>query len=125
MVSRNSSRIWHHVAIARLTQDRSGGLGRFVNRLFSRELLFPTVVVGVLTFLVVPWDEAGAIVAAMLTGLFLCMLFLVQRFLKDGRGARFPLWQMSLAVGLTAIVLTGAPGVGVPGTPPRSDRLPR
>src|ERR1044072_2486330 len=45
---------WGLVAIAGLTQDRSGGLGGFVNRLFSRELLFPTVVVGVLTFLVVP-----------------------------------------------------------------------
>jgi hypothetical protein len=99
---------WGLVTIARLTQDKDRGLGGFVNRLFSRELLFPTLVVGVLTFLIVPWDKAGAIVAAMLTALFLCMLFLVQRFLEQGEGARFPLWQMSLSVGLTAIVLTGA-----------------
>ncbi len=99
---------WGMVAIARLTQGRTKGLGGFANRLFSRELVFPTAVVGVFTLLIVPWDKSGVIAALVLTALFLCMLALVQRFLNGGNEARFPLWQMSIAVGLTAIVLTGS-----------------
>jgi hypothetical protein len=99
---------WGLVAIARRTQGSTGFLGRAVNWLFSRELLFPTFVVGGLTLLIVPLDKAGVIVTVFLTALFFCMLLLVQRFVTGGEDAKFPLWQMSLAVGLTAIVLTGA-----------------
>jgi hypothetical protein len=99
---------WGMVTAARLTQGKTKGLGGFVNRLFSRELLFPTAVVGGFALLIVPWDKAGVIVAFILTALFLCMLFLVQRFLTGGSDAKFPLWQMCLAVALTAIALTGA-----------------
>jgi hypothetical protein len=99
---------WGLVAVARLTEGRTKGLRGFVNRLLSRELLFPTAVVGTLTLLIVPWGKAGVFVAVILTALFFCALFLVQRFLKGGEDAKFPLWQLSLAVGLSAIVLTGA-----------------
>ena len=105
---------WGMVTAARLTQGKTKGLGGFIHRLFSRELLFPTAVVGVFTLVIVPWDKSGVIAAFILTALFLCMLFLVQRFLTGGSGAKFPLWQMCLAVGLTAIVLTGARLWGYP-----------
>lgn len=99
---------WGMVAIARVTQGKTTGLRGFVNRLSSRELVFPTAVVGVLSLLIVPWDKSGVIAALVLTALFLYMLALVQRFLTGGSEAKFPLWQMCLAVGLTTVVLTGA-----------------
>lgn len=99
---------WGLVWVARLTKGRTKGVAGFLNRLLSRELLFPTAVVGTLTLLIVPWGKAGVFVAVILTALFLLALFLVQRFLKGGDDAKFPLWQLSLAVALAAIVLTGA-----------------
>ena len=91
--------------------------------LFSHELLFPTAAFGALTLLIVPLDKAGMIVTAILTALFYCMLRLVHDFVEKKAGSKFPLWQLSLAVGLAAIVLT-VRGGGVPGTAPARDRLP-
>ncbi len=84
--------------------------------LFSHELLFPTAVVGFITLLIVPFGKAGVIVTAILTALFFYMLHLVHDFVEEDRdiveeggdGAKFPLWPLFLAIGLAAIVLTGA-----------------
>lgn len=99
---------WGLVAVVRATEGRESGLRGLANRLSSRELLFPTVLVGLVNVLIVPWSKTGLIAAATLTLLFLFIVFLVQRFLNGGKDARFPLWQLALAVGLSAIVLTGA-----------------
>lgn len=99
---------WGLAAVVRVTRQRKGKWARRIYAVLSRELLFPTVVVGVITLLIVPLGKAGLIVTAILTTLFFCMLSLVQRFLKEGDDAKFPLWQLLLAVGLAAIVLTGA-----------------
>jgi hypothetical protein len=99
---------WGLVSLARRAQGNDSLWARVVNRLFSRELLFPTLLVGGLTLLIVPLDKAGAIVSVILTALFFCMLLLLKRFVDDGDDAEFPLWQLLLAVGLAAIVLTGA-----------------
>jgi len=102
---------WGWVALVRATKKRrdTSPWADHLNRLLSRELLFPTVVVGILTLLIVPFGKAGLIVAAILTLLFYYMLRLVNGFLHaDGRHVKFPIWQFALAVGLAAIVLTGA-----------------
>jgi hypothetical protein len=99
---------WGLVALVRATEGKRSGLRGLIGRLSSRELLFPTVVVAAINLLIVPWSKTGVIVAITLTLLFLFILFLVQRFLNGGRDARFPLWQLAIAVGVAAIVLTGA-----------------
>jgi hypothetical protein len=102
---------WGLVALTRVTKTKAND-SQWAARLYSvlsRELLFPTAVVGFVTLLIVPFDMAGLIVAAILTALFFYMLRLVHAFLEeDGEDAKLPIWQLSLAVGLAAIVLTGA-----------------
>ena len=101
---------WGLVWVARKAQEKETRWARAIKRaLFSHELLAPTAVVGALTLLIVPLSKGGLIVTAILTLLFFCILRLVHDFLeKEGDGAKFPLWQLSLALGLAAIVLTGA-----------------
>jgi hypothetical protein len=100
---------WGLVWLARKVQKKTSWWARAVKwGLFSHELLFPTAVFGALTLLIVPLNMAGMIVTAILTALFFCMLRLVHDFVEKKAGSKFPLWQLSLAVGLAAIVLTGA-----------------
>ncbi|HEX2097107.1 MAG TPA: hypothetical protein VHF50_07055 [Solirubrobacterales bacterium] len=99
---------WGLVAVARATEGNWRVLRWLGDRLSSREFLLPTAFVGFVNIMIVPWSKTGCIVALTLTLLFLFILFLVQRFLCGGREAKFPLWQLALAVGLAAIVLTGA-----------------
>jgi hypothetical protein len=102
---------WGLVALTRLAKARGeqGKWGGGLYSILSRELLVPTAAVGLITLLIVPFDKAGLIVTAILTGLFFYGLRLVRAFLEaDGSKGRFPLWQLSLAVALAAIVLTGA-----------------
>jgi hypothetical protein len=102
---------WGLVALTRMTKTRAeeGKWGGWLYAVLSRELLVPTLLVGFATLVIVPFGKAGLIVTAILTSLFYYMLRLLHAFLKaDSDGARFPIWQLSLAVGLAAIVLTGA-----------------
>jgi hypothetical protein len=100
---------WGLVWLARKAQKSRALWAKAVKwGLFSHELLVPTAVVGAITLLIVPLDKAGVIVTAILTALFYCMLRLVHDFVEKQAGSKFPLWQLSLAVGLAAIVLTGA-----------------
>jgi hypothetical protein len=96
------------VRVAKATKDRKGRLARRLNQLLSREVAFPTAVVGVVTLLIVPFSFAGLLVAAVLTGLLYYGLRLVHRYLEDGDGAKFPLGRLCLAIAIAAVVLTGA-----------------
>lgn len=94
--------------VARWSQGRPGRLAQTLNRVLSRDVAFPTFVVGVVTLLMVPLDGFGLLITAILTGLFYYGLLLVRRFLETGDNAKFPLWRLALAVGLAAVVLAGA-----------------
>ncbi len=94
------------VYVARKTQDREGRLATVLNHLFSRELAFPTAIVGVLALLIVPFTFAGVTVAVILTLLLYIGLRLIHGYLADGE--KFPLWQLCLATAIAAIALTGA-----------------
>jgi hypothetical protein len=96
------------VRVARATQGRTGRLARQLNQLLSREVAFPTAVVGVITLLIVPFSFAGLLVVVALTGLLYYGLRLVHRYLEDGDGAKFPLGRLCLAIAIAAVVLTGA-----------------
>jgi hypothetical protein len=102
---------WGLMALTRATKRMAGEKrwARWLYLLLSRELVFPTAVVGLVTLAIVPFDKAGLIVTAILTALFYYTLYLVRAFLaEDGGKARFPIWRLALAVGLAAMVLTGA-----------------
>jgi hypothetical protein len=102
---------WGLVALTRATKARvdEKRWARWLYPLLSRDLLFPTAIVGLVTLAIVPFDKAGLIVTAILTALFYYTLQLVRSFLAGGGGkGRFPVWRLALAVGLAAIVLTGA-----------------
>jgi hypothetical protein len=96
------------VALARATRDRTGRLARRLNSLLEREVAVPTALIGGVTLLIVPFNKVGLLVAAIVTGLVYYGLRLVHRFLADGEEAKFPLWSLTLAVGVTAVVLSGA-----------------
>jgi hypothetical protein len=109
------------VRLARWTQGRPGRFARALNRMLAGDVAFPTAIVGVLTVLIVPRDGTGFVVAAIVTGLFLYGLLLVRDFLETGDHGRFPLWRLVLAVGVAAIVLSGARQFEFP--EPRPDAL--
>lgn len=94
------------VAVARAAERREGRLARATIALLSNDAGFPTAMVGILTLLVVPFDPAGILVAAIVTGLLFYGLRLVRRFLEEGEGARFPLWRLAIAVAVAALVLS-------------------
>lgn len=96
------------VAVARGAERRNGRLARRLVALLSRDTEFPTVVIGVMTLLLVPFDAAGLLVAVTLTGLLFYSLRLVRAFLEHGDDFRFPLWRLALAVGIAAFVLSVA-----------------
>lgn len=94
--------------LARWTQGREGRAARLVSRLLAKDIALPTAIVGVLTLLVVPYNDTGVLVAAIVTGLVLYGLLLIRRFLETDGESDFPLWRLVLAVALAAIVLAGA-----------------
>jgi hypothetical protein len=96
------------VRVAKATQGRKGRLARQLNQLLSREVAFPTAIVGVVTLLIVPFSFSGLLVAGALTGLLYYGLRLVHRYLEDGDETRFPLGRLCLATAIAAVVLTGA-----------------
>ena len=96
------------VRLARWTQGRTGRLAQGVNRMLARDVATPTAVFGALMLLIVPFSGSGVLVTAILTGLLYYGLLLIRRFLEAGDAAQFPLWRLALAVGVAAIVLSGA-----------------
>jgi hypothetical protein len=94
--------------LARWTQGRQGRAARLASRLLAKDIALPTAIVGVLTLLVVPYNDTGVLVAAIVTGLVLYGLLLIRRFLETDGESSFPLWRLVLAVALAAIVLAGA-----------------
>lgn len=100
--------------IARWAQGRPGRIPRGLNRVFAKDVAFPTAIVGVVTLLIVPFDSFGVLITVILTGLFFYGLHLIHRFLETGDHSRFPLWRLALAVGLAAVVLAGARQVEFP-----------
>lgn len=96
------------VRLARWTEGRPDRFAQALNRMLSRDIAFPTAIVGGVTLLIVPFNLTGIIVTAIVTGLFLYGLLLLRRFLEAGDHSRFPLWRLVLAIGIAAIVLAGA-----------------
>jgi hypothetical protein len=96
------------IRLARAAEGRTGRLARGLNAALSNDAGFPTILVGIATLLIVPFDVAGVLVAAILTVLLYYGLRLVRNFLKAGKDARFPLWQLALAVALASFVLSVA-----------------
>lgn len=94
------------VGIARAAEGRRGWLSRRTVAILSNDAGFPTAVIGVFTLLLVPFDPAGVLVAAIVTGLLFYGLRLVREFLELSDGARFPLWRLGLAVAIAAFVLS-------------------
>ncbi len=96
------------VKIARAAETGSGRISRGVSVVLSKEIGFPTAVIGIFTLLVVPFDVSGVLVAVILAGLLFYGLRLVRDFLEMGDDARFPLWRLAIAVGIAAFVLSVA-----------------
>jgi hypothetical protein len=96
------------VGLARAAEGRDGWLARKTTAVLANDAGFPTAVIGILTLLVVPFDPAGVVVAAIVIVLLFYGLRLVRNFLEEGGGARFPLWRLALAVAVAAFVLSVA-----------------
>jgi|SRR5881394_223753 len=96
------------VRLARAAQGRDGRLARSVTSILSNDVGFPTALIGIVTLLLVPFDVAGVLVAVILTGLLYYGLRLIRNFVERGDGVRFPLWQLAIAVGIAAFVLSVA-----------------
>lgn len=97
------------VWLIRLAHDPSR---RWVTRLLkpivAREGIFATGAIGLLTLMLVPTSKGGIVSAIVVTVLFFVGIKLVNDFLEAEETKRFPLWQLSLAVAIVAIVLTTA-----------------
>ncbi len=96
------------VGAGRAAAGRNGRIARGVSAALSRDVAFPTAVVGAITLLLVPFDAGGIVVVVMLTGLLFYGLTLIRGYLEHGDGYRFPLWRLALAVALAAFVLSVA-----------------
>jgi hypothetical protein len=96
------------VALARATKGRSGRLAQRLNSLLESEVAVPTALIGLVILLIVPFDKVGLLVAVAVTGMLYYGLRLVHRFLAADDGAKFPLWRLTLAVAIAAVVLSGA-----------------
>lgn len=96
------------VALARVTKGRSGSAARRLNDILEHDVFVPTLVIGVVTVLIVPFDALGLFVALAVTGLIGYALYLVRAFLADGDGAKFPFWRLTIAIAAVAVVLSGA-----------------
>jgi hypothetical protein len=96
------------VRLARAAQGRNGRLARSLTSILSNDVGFPTALIGIVTLLLVPFDVGGVLVAVILTGLLYYGLRLIRTFVERGDGVRFPLWQLTLAIGVAAFVLSVA-----------------
>jgi hypothetical protein len=96
------------VALARVTKERSGPVSRRLNDVLEHDVFVPTLAIGAITALIVPFDALGLFVAAAVTGLVGYALYLVRAFLAGGDGVKFPLWRLTIAIAAVAVVLSGA-----------------
>jgi hypothetical protein len=96
------------VGLARATKSRSGRLAKRVNRALQHDVFVPTLAIGLVMVLIVPFNEGGLLVAAIVTCLLSYGLHLVHAFLAAGDSAKFPLWRLTIAIAAVAIVLSGA-----------------
>lgn len=96
------------VALARITKERSGPVARRLNDALEHDVFVSTLAIGAITVLIVPFDALGLFVAVAVTCLIGYALYLVRAFLADGDGARFPLWRLTIAIAVVAVVLSGA-----------------
>ncbi|HVY79050.1 MAG TPA: hypothetical protein VG898_11140 [Solirubrobacterales bacterium] len=96
------------VALARMTKERSGPVSRRLNDALEHDVFVPTLVIGAITVLIVPFDTLGLFVAVAVTCLIGYALYLVRAFLADGDGAKFPLWRLTIAIAIVAVILAGA-----------------
>jgi hypothetical protein len=96
------------VWLARVVVKKGWSLPEPLGRIPEIEVVGATFLIGVFTALVVPFDAVGLLVAATVTGLLGYGLHLVHSFLTSGNDARFPLWRLTLAAAIAAVVLSGA-----------------
>jgi hypothetical protein len=97
------------VGLAKLTKGRSGRIAKQINGLLERRVVaVPTALIGLITVLLVPFDRVGVLAAVTVTGLLCFCLLSVSRFLAGDENAKFPLWRLTLAIALAAVVLSGA-----------------
>lgn len=105
---------WGGVHLARWATREPDSPSRFRRLLakgFAQEAVVPSAVFGALILLFVPLNWAGVIVAFVLTLLLYFSLRLIATYLRQtaqGDGTAFPLWRLTIAAALAAVVLSGA-----------------
>jgi hypothetical protein len=114
------------VGLAKATRGRKSRPARWVNRLLrEREVGIPSVVIGVVVLLLVPFDWRGVLVAVTVTGLIYYGLTLVQCFLAEGANEIFPIWRLILAIAVAAVILSGVRQHEFPEPRPMAIVVPR
>ena len=105
---------WGGVHLARWATrepDSPSRLRRLLGKGFAQEAVVPSAVFGALILLFVPLSWAGVIVTAVLTLLLYYSLRLIAAYLRQtakGEETPFPLWRLTIAAALAAVVLSGA-----------------
>lgn len=105
---------WGGVHLARWATREPDSPSRFRRLLakgFAQEAVVPSAVFGALILLFVPLGWAGLMVTVVLTFLLYYSLRLIAAYLRQtaqGDGVAFPLWRLTIAAALAAVVLSGA-----------------
>ena len=105
---------WGGVRIARWATgelDSPSRIRRLVSNGFASDALVPSLVLGTLILLFVPFNWAGVIVTVALTLLLYYSLRLIAAYLRQlaqDPTTSFPLWRLVIAAAIAAIVLSGA-----------------
>ncbi len=105
---------WGGARIARWATrepDSPSRVRRLVANGLASDALVPSVAIGTLILLFVPFGWAGVIVTAALTVLLYYSLRLIGSYLTqlaENGNPSFPLWRLLIAAGIAAIVLSGA-----------------
>jgi hypothetical protein len=107
---------WASVRLARWATGRTGRATRLprmrreLAKVYTVEGAVPSLILGGLIFLFVPFGWAGVIVTVVLTLLLFYSLRLLNSYLRElasENAATFPLWRLLVAAALAAVVLTG------------------
>lgn len=91
--------------------NSSSSFRRLLAKGFAQEAAVPSAVFGALILLFVPLGWAGVIATVVLTLLLYYSLRLIAKYLKQTtqeERAPFPLWRLTIAAALAAVVLSGA-----------------
>ncbi len=105
---------WGGVHLARWATREPDSPSRFRRLLakgFAQEAFVPSAVFGVLILLFVPLGWAGVIATVVVTLLLYYSLRLIAKYLRETaqeEGTPFPLWRLTIAAALAAVVLSGA-----------------